>query len=137
MENFSGRVYALLGSAKLQKARALLQDGFAGMYAALKLLCEADDDGRELCAGDISAAFGVSTARTAVVLSALEKKGWVRKGKSPTDGRKTLVRVTETGRAALETRLRQVYRLIEELLGGLSEAETEALLGLLQKLFGE
>lgn len=108
-----------------------IQDGFCGMFFVLKIVLDAN---KELSAGDISQMFNVTTARTAVVLSALEKKGYITKQKSTTDARKTIVNITELGKQILEERKTKLFATLEGFLSKLSQNELQSFYGILKKL---
>ena len=66
----------------------------AGIGAVLHLLNEASET---VTAGKISETLNVSTARVAVLLKKMAAKGLITKEHSATDGRITVVRLTEKG----------------------------------------
>lgn len=123
--------YLLFANHKLKAATDVIHDGFTGMYFVLKVLSDADGD---ISAGNISEVLNVTTARTAVLLSTLEKKGFITKSKSSEDARKTIVRITESGEAALEERRVLLFGMVDSLLGKLSKGEIKDLYKILQKL---
>lgn len=123
--------YFLFCDHKFKKFSETLQEGFFGMYFVLKILSEAKS---ELSAGDISNTFGVSTARTAVVLNTLEKKGFVKKTKSDTDARKTIVKITNIGKNILEERKSKLFGVLDTFLNKLTKVEQEQFFALLKKL---
>ncbi len=123
--------YQLFSNHKFKKVADTLQDGFSGMYVVLKIIQDAE---KELSAGDISDIFGVTTARTAVVLTTLEKKEYIIKSKSENDARKTIVKITEKGNIALETRKNELFFAINAFLNKLSEEEKNNLYKIVEKL---
>lgn len=124
-------VYLLLGNSKLKVISETFQDGFTGMFVVLKIL---DNAKKELSAGDISQTFGVTTARTAVILNTLEKKGYIIKNKSDSDARKTIVKLTDEGLIALNERKQKIINAIEELMSNLSDKDIKSFYKVLQKL---
>lgn len=93
----------------------LLNDANAGIGFALKLLHSASDN--QLSAGELSDAMGVSTARVAVLLRKMEKKGLIVKREDKSDARVTIVKLSEEGsRIATEMKdnmLRHIEKVIE------------------------
>ena len=61
------------------------------MRFVLAYLTQADG---EVIAGDIARKLGVSTARVAALLKAMEKNGLVTRHASPADARRTVVEIT-------------------------------------------
>lgn len=121
----------LICKCNSRKFTDFLQDGFSGMFVVLKYIKETKG---EISAGDISQNFCVSTARTAVILSNLEKKGYITKTKSPVDARKTLVHLTENGRKALKEREQQVVCVIDSLIKKLTDEEVQNFYHIIEKL---
>lgn len=67
----------------------------AGIIHVMKILIRSD---RLLSAGEISSEMNVSTARVAVLLKKMEQKGLIVRTTDNTDGRKTLIGVSEEGK---------------------------------------
>lgn len=124
-------IYFLLSNSKLKKIAEIFQDGFTGMFVVLKIL---DNAKKELSAGDISEMFGVTTARTAVVLNVLEKKGYINKTKSSLDARKTIVKLTDKGLTSLNERKQKIINAIEHLMSCLDNNDIKNFYNILQKL---
>lgn len=122
--------YDLFCNNKFKKITESIQDGFSGMYFVLRILAE----NTQLIAGDISEMFGVSTARTAVIITTLEKKGYVVKSKSVNDARKTVVSITEKGRLVLNGRINKIFNTVNEFLSKLSDEEVNKFYIILKKL---
>lgn len=123
--------YTLVCGNKFKKISETIQDGQGGMYYVLKILSES---ACELTAGEISERFQVSTARTAVMLSTLEKKGYIEKAKAKDDGRKTIVKITPLGENTLKDRMYRILCVFDEYLEKLDMLEREELYNLLNKL---
>lgn len=123
--------YSLFCDKRFRKVSDLIQDGFKGLFFVLKVL-ETNDN--EVTAGDISLKIGVSTARTAVILNTLESKGYITKGKSNSDARKTIVKLTNEGLIALNKRKSEVIASIDDFLLTLDEEDREQLYLLLHKV---
>lgn len=126
--------YFLFSNHKFKKVTDVLQDGFSGMYVVLKIIKDAE---RELSAGDISDIFGVTTARTAVVLTTLEKKEYIIKSKSANDARKTIVKITPKGNKVLEERKDELFVAINAFLSKLNANEIDNLYKIIEKLLDE
>lgn len=126
--------YSLLGNSKFKQIASVLQDGFSGIYLVLKILSDAQ---APLSAGDISTSLGVSTARTAVALNCLEKKGFVQKSKFHLDARKTMVELTTSGQIELENRKTDIFLLINQFLNKLDQNEKVCLFDILKKLLSD
>ncbi len=123
--------YSVFCDHKFKKAIEFLQDGFCGMFFVLRILFSAQT---ELTAGDIAENFGATTARTAVVLNTLEKKGFITKSKSKDDARKTIVSLTAEGATALHERKLKLFSAIDGMMGKLNDDEKEQLFHILRKL---
>lgn len=126
--------YFLFCNRKFKRLTKTIQDGYSGMYFALKILSEAKTP---LSAGKISCLFETSTARTAVILSTLEKKGYITKSKDPSDARKTIVSITSEGETALQKRKQIIFSTIDELLSTLDNTQKEQFYELLQTIFNQ
>lgn len=124
-------LYSAICDQKVKKAIEFIQDGFYGMYFVLKILFSAQ---KELTAGDIAENFGVTTARTAVVLNSLAKKGFITRSKSKDDARKTIVSLTAEGEIALHERKAKLFSVIDSMMGKLDDNEKEQLFHILRKL---
>ncbi len=123
--------YTLFCNHKFRKISEIIQEGFSGMYYVLKLLADAK---RELTAGDISESFGVTTARTAVILNTLEKKEYIEKSKSKNDGRQTIVKITQKGISVLKERKKKLFETINTYLSKLKPTEIDDLYGIIKTL---
>ena len=121
----------LICKCNSRKFTDFLQDGFSGMFVVLKYIKETKG---EISAGDISQNFCVSTARTAVILSNLEKKGYITKTKSPVDARKTLVQLTHQGNQAILKREEDIISMVDSLLDKLSEQEAQNFYNIIKKI---
>ncbi len=67
-------------------------------------------------AGDIAKEMNVSTARIAVILNKMEKTGFIRREPSTEDARKTVVKLTQLGRAWIQKTRQQALDRTELLL---------------------
>jgi len=84
--------------------------------------------------GEISETMGVSTARIAATLNALEGKGLISRQIDSSDRRRILVEITEDGKALARQREQELSQKIERMLIALGEADSEHLLRILNKL---
>lgn len=134
MQKDAEQFYALLSGVKSKKIKPLFSDGCTGMYAVLKIVNDADGCAT---AGEIARRLDVSTARVAVLLTTLQKKSWIRKEKSPSDSRKTLVFLTQEGAVALKKRKSEILELIDRLFSVLEESERASFYSTLQKLLAD
>ncbi len=124
------KLYQVCTKADIRPFLRFFEDGFQGTCLILKILRNAG----QLTAGEIAKRLDVSTARVAAALNSLEKKGCVERLKSATDGRMVVVRLTASGRAALESREEQLLAIIGRILGKLTEEELLSLLHIIEKL---
>lgn len=109
---------------------AVLNDWTKGLYVILRLI---DKSEKEIVAGDIAQKLNVSTARVAVALKTLEEKKWIKKYKSKTDARKTVVKLTPLGENILRERMNYLSELVEQFLNKLTEEEIYQLLNIIDK----
>lgn len=121
----------LCQSKNWRNAVGLIDEGYKGMFVVLQILQESD---KPITSGELAKKSGVSTARTASALNALEKKGYVIREKEEKDGRKVLIRLTDQGRSVLEERKLKVEETIKPMLSNLTEDEIDDLFCLLKKL---
>lgn len=123
--------YQLFCNSKFKKFNKTLHEGFFGMYFVLRILAESKGS---LSAGNISQAFGVTTARTAVILNNLEKKGFIKKTKSSKDARITIVNLTDVGTTILNERKSKLFDTLDKFLSKLNNVEKQDFYFLLNKL---
>lgn len=123
--------YTIFCNCKFRKVVEMMQEGFSGMFFVLKILENAEEG---LLAGDISAVFGVTTARTAVILATLERKGYIHKARGKDDARKTIVTITERGSRALAERKARIFGELDLILQRLGERDADEMYHILQKL---
>lgn len=77
----------------------LISESQTGIGAVMRYLSDADG---EVTAGNIADFMGVSTARVAVLLKKLSAKGLIVKESAASDGRVTIVRLSDTGKQTAE-----------------------------------
>ncbi|MFI3176628.1 MAG: MarR family winged helix-turn-helix transcriptional regulator [Eubacteriales bacterium] len=85
----------------------------SGTIAVLKFLSEQETNVKSK---DISSALGISTARMAVLLKKMERKGFIIKTNSQVDGRITIVSLSEQGHRIMNTIHQQMECSIEKLV---------------------
>ncbi|HLK60672.1 MAG TPA: MarR family transcriptional regulator [Chthonomonadaceae bacterium] len=102
--------------------------------AQLNTLLVLRDAGAEgLPLSEIGRHLVVTKANVTGMIDRLEREGLVQRD-SHTDRRITLAKLTEKGAALLEEALPRHRQLLSDLLGGLTDAEKEQLIGLLTRL---
>jgi len=84
--------------------------------------------------GEISETMGVSTARIAATLNALEGKGLISRQIDSSDRRRILVEITEDGKALARQREQELSERIEQMLIALGEEDSKHFLRILNKL---
>lgn len=117
------------GSRKITR---ILEDGSKGMYCILRII---RDSAGEVLPVDIAKKMDISTARVAVAMKALEKRGFIEKTPSARDGRKIVVKATDAGLRALSGREAVICGLIETFLRKLDADEAQTFVALSEKLF--
>lgn len=108
-----------------------LDEWTKGLYLILRMIRNSET---EVVAGDISNTLNVSTARIAVALATLDAKRWIKKHKSATDARKTVVEITDLGRKVLSKREEELKEIIKDLLEKLNDEEVIQLLNIIKKI---
>jgi DNA-binding MarR family transcriptional regulator len=83
---------------------------------------------------DLCGALGVDKSTLALALDALASRGLLRRVRSKEDRRKSLVRLTAKGAAALEVMLEHAARHERRIFAGLSAPERKELVTLLRKI---
>lgn len=108
-----------------------LNDNSKGLFIILRLL---DQSTNEILAGDISNQLDFTTPRVAAALKNLEKKGYIRRCDSAQDARKTVVMITEEGRAALKERECELIKFVERLIDAVGEEDLNEFLRIAIKM---
>ncbi|MCR5275105.1 MAG: winged helix DNA-binding protein [Clostridiales bacterium] len=72
------------------------------------VLCFLMCSDHEVTAGEISEYMNVSTARVAVLLKKMVDKGLIEKRTDPSDGRKVMVAITDSGKALFQEQQREI-----------------------------
>jgi DNA-binding MarR family transcriptional regulator len=111
-----------------------------GRFTVLMLLLRASTGGR--CAeslnpcnpAELAERAGVTRATMTGLIDTLEKDGYVKREPDPSDRRMMSVTLTPKAEAFLQTMLPGYFRQITALMSGLSEAERQTLVHLLDKV---
>jgi DNA-binding MarR family transcriptional regulator len=77
---------------------------------------------------------GVTPNTISALIGGLEDEGWIERQKHPTDARKTILNITDTGRTLVEDTHVQSNEWVGQLLKDLSEEERQILITLLDKM---
>ncbi|MCH5163506.1 MAG: winged helix-turn-helix transcriptional regulator [Clostridiales bacterium] len=88
----------------------------------------------EVCAGDISKEFNVSTARTTVVLKTLTKKGFIETYSSADDRRRVVVKITEKGKSALKKAEDELVEFMKLLIDKVGEDDIKEFVRIFAKI---
>ncbi len=110
-----------------------LGDNSRGTLALLLALSKTD---KEVCAGDISKKFGVSTARVAIILKKLVKKGFIETGTSLDDRRKVIVKITDAGREEVAKCETEMTNIMATLIRDVGEDDMNEFLRIFTKING-
>ncbi len=102
-----------------------------GVFSVIKYLNEAEG---EVNSVDISKALGISSARMAVLLKKMEKKGLVVKSSSMLDARAVAVKLSDQGEALAENIKAQMFQTMEKIVDEFGLAELEAVMDKLGKI---
>ena len=121
----------LCQSKRWKNLIGLIDDGYKGMFVILRILQASETN---VVAGELARIMNVSTARIARALNTLEGKNYIRRERDETDARKVVIRLTETGKQALEERKREVKAIFDPMFANLTEKETSTLFFILRKM---
>lgn len=102
-----------------------------GIGFALAYLAQADG---EVIAGDLARELGVSTARVAALLKAMERNGLATRRASPADARRTVVEITPAGLACAGGMREQCLRKIELLLERVGKEDLDEFIRISRKI---
>lgn len=117
-------------SADMRRLRPTteISQGMRGMPMVMRVLLDAD---RPLSPGQIARAAGVTDARIANTLRALEQRGYIRREPSEHDRRRVEVIVTEEGRSRASEHFDELLDLVGGFLEELGERDTRDLIRIL------
>ncbi len=90
-----------------------IRNSNAGIFAVLKYL---NDNKGEIKSKDISDYMKISSARMAVILKAMEKRGLIVKAASNSDGRAVIICLSEEGKRFSGVIRNQMFRMAEQLV---------------------
>lgn len=100
---------------------------------ALSLLDRLDTDGPQRVTA-LAALEGVTQPATTALVNRLAERGWVQRDEDPADGRASLVRLVDAGRARLHRHRAERSRRLADHLAELDAADQAALLAALPAL---
>ncbi|GAB5496165.1 MAG: hypothetical protein Phyf2KO_12450 [Phycisphaerales bacterium] len=98
------------------------------------LLCSIASSESEPTIGELSEESMLSTQAVSQLVAAMEKEGLVTRHTKPGSGRSVYVRVTDSGRAALERTDEIATRIESRLLAGLGQGEIDRITADLERL---
>jgi DNA-binding MarR family transcriptional regulator len=101
--------------------------------ARYRLLSQLERLGDAVSVSDLAAAIGVDQPRASRVVADCAAGGLVERASDPADARRTLVTLTDEGRAVLEERRRERRAAVERSLEGFTAAERAHLAALLAR----
>jgi DNA-binding MarR family transcriptional regulator len=90
------------------------------------------DDGRLPSA--LSRFQGVTPNTVSTLLAGLEGEGWIERRRHPSDARKIILSITDSGRDLVEQSNERFNKAVSHLLRGLDDAERQTLITLLDKM---
>lgn len=88
----------------------------------------------QITAGDLAKNLEVSTARIAVLLRKMEERGYVHKSFCESDGRKTIITITEDGKLKVKKQKEKMLDLMEKIIIDVGEEDLDYLFQILEKL---
>ena len=103
----------------------------SGEYSILYSLYSGNQD---LSAGDLAESMGLSSGRTANLLKALEKKGYISRSRDASDARRILVSLTQKGREFVCKLFHQTQEIYGSLVEALGEKDTLDFIRITEKL---
>lgn len=127
----ASEIYHTLSCSNVQMVSKIIDDNVKGMFLILRFI---NDSNSELIAEDIKNSLSISSARVSMALNVLMKKKYIKKEKSKEDKRKTIIKITESGKSALDIKEKSIIDCIENRLGYLSVDESTELLSLIIKM---
>ncbi|WP_235441363.1 MarR family winged helix-turn-helix transcriptional regulator [Paenibacillus sp. IHB B 3415] len=102
--------------------------------ARIRVLVEIAKQGGAILPSLLAERIGVTKANISLLLTPLEKDGYISRADHAKDGRKTVISITEAGRALLSEQLPGNRNAVASVMKRLDETELHQLLGLLNKL---
>lgn len=102
--------------------------------ARIRILVEIMKEGGTILPSVLARKIGVTKANVSLLLSPLEKEGYISREPHPKDGRKWVVSITGEGQSLLLQYLPENRQKVADIMQVLEEPELKQLLGLLRKL---
>jgi DNA-binding MarR family transcriptional regulator len=125
--------FSEMGPAWIRWVQASVPDD-AVSYARLRVLTALESHPDGLTMSGIAAALGVTGRRVTVLVDALAEDGLVARYAHPTDGRSTIIEITEAGLAHQRQVWQQHQRTISVAFDDLSDEDQVRLLGISRTL---
>lgn len=102
-----------------------------GESGVLQILLDNEKNKKPLSSGDICAKMQLSSGRTALTLKSLELKRLIVRRADEKDKRRTLVKLTEKGKALAESTAKEVSAAVNKIVEKLGEKQTAEFIGML------
>lgn len=102
-----------------------------GESGVLQILLENEKNEKPLSSGDICAKMQLSSGRTALTLKSLELKRLIVRRADEKDKRRTLVKLTEKGKALAESTAKEVSAAVNKIVEKLGEKQAAEFIGML------
>ena len=102
-----------------------------GESGVLQILLENEKNKKPLSSGDICAKMQLSSGRTDLTLKSLELKRLIVRRADEKDKRRTLVKLTEKGKALAESTAKEVSAAVNKIVEKLGEKQTAEFIGML------
>ena len=125
--------FAEMGPAWVRWVQASVPDGTVS-YARLRVLTALESHPEGLTMTGLAAALGVTGRRVTVLVDALVEDGLVARYAHPTDGRSTIIEITEAGVAQQHLVWQQHQSMVAVAFGDLSDEDQVRLLSISDKL---
>jgi len=125
--------FSEMGQAWIRWVHASVPDD-AVSYARLRVLTALEGNPDGLTMSGIAAALGVTGRRVTVLVDALVDDGLVARYAHPTDGRSTIIEITEAGLAHQRKIWQQHQRTVSVAFDGLTDEDQLRLLGISRTL---
>jgi DNA-binding MarR family transcriptional regulator len=125
--------FSEMGPSWIRWAQASVPDDTVS-YARLRLLTALEGQPEGLTMSGLAAALGVTGRRVTVLVDALANDGLVERYAHPTDGRSTIIEITEAGLAQQRLVWQEHQRMVAVAFGDLSDEDQVRLLDISPKL---
>lgn len=114
-----------------RKPASQVQKSGRGEIMALHRIAQCDGG---TTPGELARQMGVSSARAAALLGALEAKGWIERQADPADRRRVQVMLTQAGEQHAQADTARVLAHVERGIAVLEDEEIQCCLRVLEKL---